>query len=99
MSGWGTGYNFHCDLIDFSDSPQGVRVRHTFFCIDLNLKLAPNVLKKKNLKKKRWYHFLKLSLSPLDGSNMLALLLLKVHRDVGHSKCQIFGRCQVTLDH
>ncbi|XP_037634850.1 elongation of very long chain fatty acids protein 7a isoform X2 [Sebastes umbrosus] len=26
MSGWGTGYTFHCDPVDYSDSPQGVRI-------------------------------------------------------------------------
>lgn len=27
MSGWGTGYSFRCDPINFSDSPQALRVR------------------------------------------------------------------------
>uniref|UniRef100_A0AAX7UPI1 Elongation of very long chain fatty acids protein n=1 Tax=Astatotilapia calliptera TaxID=8154 RepID=A0AAX7UPI1_ASTCA len=26
MSGWGTGYSFRCDLVDYSDSPQGLRI-------------------------------------------------------------------------
>ncbi|XP_064153073.1 elongation of very long chain fatty acids protein 7a [Anguilla rostrata] len=26
MSGWGTGYSFHCDLVDYSMSPQAVRM-------------------------------------------------------------------------
>ncbi|XP_028852401.1 elongation of very long chain fatty acids protein 7a [Denticeps clupeoides] len=26
MAGWGTGYSFHCDLVDYSMSPQGVRM-------------------------------------------------------------------------
>ncbi|KAJ8380839.1 hypothetical protein SKAU_G00016170 [Synaphobranchus kaupii] len=26
MSGWGTGYSFHCDLVDYSTSPQAVRM-------------------------------------------------------------------------
>ncbi|PWA15840.1 hypothetical protein CCH79_00008932 [Gambusia affinis] len=26
MSGWGTGYTFRCDLVDYSDSPQAVRL-------------------------------------------------------------------------
>lgn len=29
MSGWGTGYTFHCDLVDYSDSPQAVRMAGT----------------------------------------------------------------------
>ncbi|CAB1416997.1 unnamed protein product [Pleuronectes platessa] len=29
MSGWGTGYSFRCDLIDFSESPQAVRMAAT----------------------------------------------------------------------
>ncbi|KAK9522879.1 hypothetical protein VZT92_019318 [Zoarces viviparus] len=29
MSGWGTGYSFGCDPVDFSDSPQGVRMAAT----------------------------------------------------------------------
>ncbi|XP_037634851.1 elongation of very long chain fatty acids protein 7a isoform X3 [Sebastes umbrosus] len=29
MSGWGTGYTFHCDPVDYSDSPQGVRMAAT----------------------------------------------------------------------
>lgn len=30
MSGWGTGYSFHCDLVNYSDSPQAVRVSRSF---------------------------------------------------------------------
>nr|WAH70729.1 ELOVL fatty acid elongase 7a [Eleutheronema tetradactylum] len=26
MSGWGTGYSFQCDLVDYSDSPQAMRM-------------------------------------------------------------------------
>ncbi|KAM3868158.1 elongation of very long chain fatty acids protein 7a [Diretmus argenteus] len=29
LSGWGTGYSFRCDLIDFSDSPQALRMAAT----------------------------------------------------------------------
>ncbi|XP_060894773.1 elongation of very long chain fatty acids protein 7a [Labrus mixtus] len=29
MSGWGTGYNFRCDLVDYSTSPQAVRMAAT----------------------------------------------------------------------
>uniref|UniRef100_A0A8C6V2S3 Elongation of very long chain fatty acids protein n=1 Tax=Neogobius melanostomus TaxID=47308 RepID=A0A8C6V2S3_9GOBI len=29
MSGWGTGYSFRCDLVDFSDSPQAIRMAET----------------------------------------------------------------------
>ncbi|XP_042562495.1 elongation of very long chain fatty acids protein 7-like [Clupea harengus] len=29
MSGWGTGYSFQCDLVDYSHSPQAMRVRYT----------------------------------------------------------------------
>ncbi|XP_019733636.1 elongation of very long chain fatty acids protein 7a isoform X1 [Hippocampus comes] len=29
MSGWGTGYSFHCDLVDYSDSPQAMRMAAT----------------------------------------------------------------------
>ncbi|XP_077417258.1 elongation of very long chain fatty acids protein 7a isoform X1 [Vanacampus margaritifer] len=29
MSGWGTGYSFHCDLVDYSDSPQAIRMAET----------------------------------------------------------------------
>ncbi|KAK7934290.1 hypothetical protein WMY93_005186 [Mugilogobius chulae] len=29
MSGWGTGYTFHCDLVDYSNSPQGMRMAET----------------------------------------------------------------------
>ncbi|XP_061623825.1 elongation of very long chain fatty acids protein 7a isoform X1 [Phyllopteryx taeniolatus] len=29
MSGWGTGYSFHCDLIDYSESPQAMRMAAT----------------------------------------------------------------------
>ncbi|XP_054630049.1 elongation of very long chain fatty acids protein 7a isoform X1 [Dunckerocampus dactyliophorus] len=29
MSGWGTGYSFHCDLVDYSDSPQAMRMAST----------------------------------------------------------------------
>ncbi|XP_020503986.1 elongation of very long chain fatty acids protein 7a [Labrus bergylta] len=29
MSGWGTGYNFRCDLVDYSNSPQAVRMAAT----------------------------------------------------------------------
>lgn len=28
MSGWGTGYSFHCDLVDYTESPQALRVSH-----------------------------------------------------------------------
>lgn len=28
MSGWGTGYSFHCDLVNYSESPQALRVSH-----------------------------------------------------------------------
>lgn len=30
MSGWGTGYSFHCDLVNYSDSPQAIRVSQAF---------------------------------------------------------------------
>lgn len=30
MSGWGTGYSFHCDLVDYSNSPQAIRVSSLF---------------------------------------------------------------------
>lgn len=41
MSGWGTGYSFGCDLVDYSQSPQAMRVsapapeelKHTFIII------------------------------------------------------------------
>lgn len=26
MSGWGTGYSFHCDLVNYDESPQAIRV-------------------------------------------------------------------------
>nr|XP_055023619.1 elongation of very long chain fatty acids protein 7a [Misgurnus anguillicaudatus] len=29
MSGWGTGYSFHCDLVDYSQSPQAMRMAWT----------------------------------------------------------------------
>ncbi|KAJ8395623.1 hypothetical protein AAFF_G00031040 [Aldrovandia affinis] len=29
MSGWATGYSFHCDLVDYSRSPQAVRMAWT----------------------------------------------------------------------
>ncbi|KAL3062795.1 hypothetical protein OYC64_002573 [Pagothenia borchgrevinki] len=29
MSGWGTGYSFRCDPVDYSESPQGVRMAAT----------------------------------------------------------------------
>ncbi|KAA0714245.1 Elongation of very long chain fatty acids protein 7 [Triplophysa tibetana] len=29
MSGWGTGYSFHCDLVDYSQSPQATRMAWT----------------------------------------------------------------------
>ncbi|KAJ8413988.1 hypothetical protein AAFF_G00065860 [Aldrovandia affinis] len=29
MSGWGTGYSFRCDLVDYSSSPQGLRMAST----------------------------------------------------------------------
>ncbi|XP_071750871.1 elongation of very long chain fatty acids protein 7a isoform X2 [Centroberyx gerrardi] len=29
MSGWGTGYSFHCDLVDYTESPQAVRMAAT----------------------------------------------------------------------
>ncbi|KAG8011938.1 Elongation of very long chain fatty acids protein 7 [Nibea albiflora] len=29
MSGWGTGYSFHCDLVNYSDSPQAIRMAAT----------------------------------------------------------------------
>uniref|UniRef100_A0A1A7WF25 Elongation of very long chain fatty acids protein 7 n=1 Tax=Iconisemion striatum TaxID=60296 RepID=A0A1A7WF25_9TELE len=29
MSGWGTGYSFRCDLVDYSESPQGIRMAAT----------------------------------------------------------------------
>nr|XP_040050838.1 elongation of very long chain fatty acids protein 7a isoform X1 [Gasterosteus aculeatus aculeatus] len=29
VSGWGTGYTFHCDPVDYSDSPQGLRMAAT----------------------------------------------------------------------
>ncbi|KAM6965719.1 elongation of very long chain fatty acids protein 7a [Aplochiton taeniatus] len=29
MSGWGTGYTFRCDPVDYSDSPQGLRMAAT----------------------------------------------------------------------
>uniref|UniRef100_A0A3Q2UK41 Elongation of very long chain fatty acids protein n=1 Tax=Fundulus heteroclitus TaxID=8078 RepID=A0A3Q2UK41_FUNHE len=29
MSGWGTGYSFRCDLVDYSDSPQAMRMAAT----------------------------------------------------------------------
>ncbi|KAA8593018.1 hypothetical protein FQN60_018473, partial [Etheostoma spectabile] len=29
MSGWGTGYSFHCDPVDYSDSPQALRMAST----------------------------------------------------------------------
>ncbi|KAM9822406.1 elongation of very long chain fatty acids protein 7a isoform X2 [Syngnathus typhle] len=29
MSGWGTGYSFRCDLVDYSDSPQAIRMAET----------------------------------------------------------------------
>lgn len=28
MSGWGTGYSFRCDVVDYSESPQALRVSH-----------------------------------------------------------------------
>ncbi|XP_051950303.1 elongation of very long chain fatty acids protein 7a [Xyrauchen texanus] len=31
MSGWGTGYSFHCDLVDYSPSPQGIRMAWTCY--------------------------------------------------------------------
>lgn len=30
MSGWGTGYSFHCDLVNYDNSPQAIRVSHSF---------------------------------------------------------------------
>ncbi|XP_056889567.1 elongation of very long chain fatty acids protein 7a isoform X2 [Takifugu flavidus] len=29
MSGWGTGYSFHCDLVNYSESPQALRMAAT----------------------------------------------------------------------
>lgn len=100
MSGWGTGYSFRCDLVNYTDSPQAIRVSHSFPHRDVlhNFNLA---LK---LQYKIWMsYFIFFSvfwtstevlsfLSPLDGSNMLAILLLKVHWDVGHGKPQILVR-------
>lgn len=32
MSGWGTGYSFQCDLVNYSESPQALRVRLPQIC-------------------------------------------------------------------
>ncbi|CAG10885.1 unnamed protein product [Tetraodon nigroviridis] len=29
MSGWGTGYSFRCDLVNYSESPQALRMAAT----------------------------------------------------------------------
>ncbi|OBS73941.1 hypothetical protein A6R68_15523, partial [Neotoma lepida] len=29
MSGWGTGYSFRCDIVDYSQSPRAMRMVHT----------------------------------------------------------------------
>ncbi|XP_064828057.1 uncharacterized protein LOC135544400 isoform X2 [Oncorhynchus masou masou] len=68
MSGWGTGYTFHCDLVDYSDSPQALRVR----AVDCDCNLLYSTGRH-------------LQTTSSDGWDMLALLLLKVHRDVGHN--------------
>lgn len=33
MSGWGTGYSFHCDLVNYSESPQALRVCLPHICL------------------------------------------------------------------
>lgn len=30
MAGWGTGYSFHCDLINYDETPQAIRVSYSF---------------------------------------------------------------------
>lgn len=70
MSGWGTGYSFRCDLVNYSESPQALRVclPHNYPRIYCKIMLCTYM--------KSYLHLL---YSPVDGSNLLDLLFLKVH--------------------
>lgn len=68
MSGWGTGYSFHCDLVNYSESPQALRVCLPHIYMYCKIMLCTYVTS-----------YLHLSYSPVDGSNLLDLLFLKVH--------------------
>uniref|UniRef100_A0A3B3TGW0 Elongation of very long chain fatty acids protein 7 n=1 Tax=Paramormyrops kingsleyae TaxID=1676925 RepID=A0A3B3TGW0_9TELE len=52
MSGWATGYSFRCDLVDYSNSPQAMRVRTELITWHSDLKIQGItvffVLRKKN---------------------------------------------------
>lgn len=77
MSGWANGYSYQCDLVDYSSSPQALRVRNiliiSFVCILMEFS-------------NRFLIF-------LDGLDLLAVLLLKIHRDAGYCKCKVLFAC------
>lgn len=80
MSGWGTGYSFHCDLINYDESPQAIRVSSSSLIPRASPVICAKALELPSI------YFRYSPFSPLDGGSVLALLLFKVHRDAGHGR-------------
>lgn len=93
MSGWANGYTYGCDIVDYSSSPQALRVCEWS-------KFFPLCICYCQMTRATTWHFLYYLVSFLDGMDLLAVLLLQVHWDAWHCKWVSFAfKTSFTMDY